>query len=400
MSKENRKFRDRFVLPVAAVLITACDGGNGDGGISMPPPVPDAVFSDIQANVFTTTCATSGCHAGAGAPQGLLLDEANSYMLLVGVQSGEVPALLRVNPGDPDNSYLVQKLEGTAASGEQMPLGRAPLPQATIDVIRQWISEGALDDRVSSSAPVLVSSLAPAPESKLSARPDEIIAEFDRALDASTVNANTFLLEGSGGDGSFDDANEVPIDAMAITVPAANPKSAIFDLAGVQLDDDIYRVTLKGEGPSVIMDQDANVLDGEFGAGFPSGDGTEGGDFATTISIETPMMIGPTLDQIQAAVFTPSCATAGCHTGATGNSLPSGMDLSDADASFASMVGISSLQQPAVLRVAAGDPDNSYLVQKIEGTAGTRMPAGGRPPLDPAVISEIRQWILDGGLHQ
>jgi hypothetical protein len=73
------------------------------------------------------------------------------------------------------------------------------------------------------------------------------------------------------------------------------------------------------------------------------------------------------------------------------------MDLTSADASFDSLVGVSSLQVPELSRVEAGDPDNSYLVQKLEGTAdeGAQMPAGG-PPLDQAVIDDIRQWIADG----
>ena len=75
------------------------------------------------------------------------------------------------------------------------------------------------------------------------------------------------------------------------------------------------------------------------------------------------------------------------------------MDLGDADASFASLVGVSSIQQPALSRVAAGDPANSYLVQKIEGTApapnSSRMPFG-QPALDQATIDNFRQWISDG----
>jgi len=99
-------------------------------------------------------------------------------------------------------------------------------------------------------------------------------------------------------------------------------------------------------------------------------------------------------------VFTPTCATAGCHTGPSGAILPSGLDLSDADASFAALVGVPSLQQAGILRVAATDPNNSYLIQKLEGNAATglQMPFG-LSPLDPAVIAEVRQWITDGALR-
>jgi len=401
-----RVFRARRSISASLLLagmIAGCGGGSGNGGGNNPPQQPPpagppfgAVFSEIQSSVFTPTCATAGCHVGAGAPQGLRLDDANSYGLLVSVASSEDPVVLRVNPGNPGNSYLIQKLEGTASVGERMPLGGQALEQAAIDVIRQWITDGATDDRTPSAAPIRVTSLSPVPGSDLATPPTEIIAMFDRQLDASTVNATTFVLEASGGDGTFADGNEVQINAASITTPAANPMSATFDLTGVALADETYRVQLLGLGASVIMDIDANALDGEFSGAFPSGDGTQGGDFEATFTVTTPVVSGPTLDDIQASVFTPTCSSAGCHSG-TGGALPGIMDLTDADASFANLVGVSSLQVPSLSRVAANDPDNSYLIQKLEGTAavGGRMPAVG-PALDQAVIDDIRQWIDDG----
>ena len=93
-------------------------------------------------------------------------------------------------------------------------------------------------------------------------------------------------------------------------------------------------------------------------------------------------MIGATLDEIQAAVFTPTCATSGCHAGANPSA---GLDLSDADTSHAALVNMPSSQ--GTLLVAPTLPDESYLVHKIEGaqTAGQRMPLGRMPwPLPPS----------------
>lgn len=102
-----------------------------------PPPTTGfgPNFSEIQANVFTTDCATSGCHAGANPAANLNLDSTNSYAMLVGVASDQDPLIQRVNPMNPGTSYLIQKLEGTAASGGQMPPSGA-LPQSEIDTIR------------------------------------------------------------------------------------------------------------------------------------------------------------------------------------------------------------------------------------------------------------------------
>lgn len=99
---------------------------------------------------------------------------------------------------------------------------------------------------------------------------------------------------------------------------------------------------------------------------------------------------------IQGSVFGPICS--GCHTGPTGNTLPGGMNLTSVANSYAALVGVASIQQPALQRVEPGNPDDSYLVRKLEGgpgITGTQMPQGG-PFLDQATIDEIRQWISDG----
>ncbi len=404
----------RWVTTViaAAFALAGCDVETFDDAVaripegsspppagSPPPPPPPAAgfgpnFSEIQASVFSPDCATSGCHAGVTPAAELNLEEASSYAMLVGIQSSQDAALQRVAAGDPDNSYLVQKLEGTASSGQQMPPG-APLPQSEIDVIRQWITDGATDDRVAVLDPITVTSLSPAPNAALDAQPANIVAGFSRELNQSTVDATTFLLTASGGDGSFADGNEMQLTAAAISVPAANPQSAVFDLTGVALADDTYQVELLGGVANAIQDLDGNALDGEFQGNLPSGDGVAGGDFVVQFTITTPVTVGPTLDEIQAAVFTPTCATSSCHSGAN----PSGgLDLSDADTSHAELVDVPSDDDPMILRVAPGAPDDSYLVQKIEGTAaqGQQMPPGGAAPLSQAEIDAIRQWITDG----
>jgi hypothetical protein len=51
----------------------------------------------------------------------------------------------RVQPGNASNSYLIHKLEGAPGIvGGRMPLALPPLDQGSIDVIRQWITSGAM----------------------------------------------------------------------------------------------------------------------------------------------------------------------------------------------------------------------------------------------------------------
>jgi hypothetical protein len=87
----------------------------------------------------------------------------------------------------------------------------------------------------------------------------------------------------------------------------------------------------------------------------------------------------------------------GCHPGV----VPS-LDLRAAQ-SYASMVGVRSIEAPALERVVAGDPERSFLFLKVAGvpgnhgnpTVGSRMPFG-QGPLAPAQIDLLRRWIEQG----
>lgn len=382
-----RRHRACFLLTLA---VAGCGSGSGTIGANPGGPLEPS-FDSIQTNVFDALCV--GCHIGATAPAGLRLDAANSYGLLVGVASMQQPGLLRVDPGDPGASYLIQKLEGTAGGGARMPLNGTPLPAADVSVIRQWITDGALRTPAGPpAAPIRVTSLSPLPDTSELRLPMTIIAMFDREVDANTVNATTFLIERSGGDGTFGDGNEVALVPVSVTVPAANPQSALADLATSPAVEDTYRVRLLGTGGAVIADLDANALDGEFGGALPSGDGTAGGDFVAQFVVEG---VQPTLQSIQEHVFTPICA--GCHTGG-GGMLPASLNLTSVAASHANLVGVPSVGSPALDRVTAGDADTSYLVHKLEGTQtdGTAQMPFGLMPLDQATIDAIREWIDNG----
>jgi len=137
----------RSQIAAAPLLLALGACGAGSGGDS--PPAQGAALqptlASIQANIFTPTCAVSGCHSGPGAMLGLRLDAGFSYASLVNKPSfyDTNGTLLRVTPGDPDASFLIQKLEPSPAFGDRMPLTGCCLQQVTIDVIRQWIQDGA-----------------------------------------------------------------------------------------------------------------------------------------------------------------------------------------------------------------------------------------------------------------
>jgi len=106
-----------------------------------PENVVNARFSDIQTKVFNTSCALSGCHAGAVSPN---LSAGEAYAAIVNRPSGQGGDY--IEPGEPTNSYLFLKVLGSNISGQRMPRGAAPLSSAVLDSIRLWIENGALNN--------------------------------------------------------------------------------------------------------------------------------------------------------------------------------------------------------------------------------------------------------------
>jgi hypothetical protein len=95
-------------------------------------------------------------------------------------------------------------------------------------------------------------------------------------------------------------------------------------------------------------------------------------------------------------IFTMTCATASCHTGA---SAPQGMDLSAGNA-YSNVVGVASTELPEMERVSPNAPLQSYLVHKLRGSQGVVGGIGSRMPLGGSVsndkIAAIVAWILAG----
>jgi len=141
----------RSGIAIVTLALAACGAGSGEGldqngqPIVSPRTGLQPTLASIQDNVFTVSCAVPGCHGGAGAQQGLRLDPGFSAGSLINVASPRDPNLIRVVPGDPDASFLIQKLQGAdGLLGDRMPDGGPYLTTATVNVIRQWILDGAL----------------------------------------------------------------------------------------------------------------------------------------------------------------------------------------------------------------------------------------------------------------
>ena len=146
----------RFLLSgvcALAVASTACD--EKLSSITGPTPNLSVSLSSIQQSIFNVTdssgrLACVQCHTDQGRTpaSNLVLTEGRSYQQLMGRASTGRPGETLVIAGDPDNSYLVKKLEGASGiAGQRMPRGNGPfLTEGQMLVIRRWIAEGAANN--------------------------------------------------------------------------------------------------------------------------------------------------------------------------------------------------------------------------------------------------------------
>lgn len=150
------------------------DGGGNDGGGNAP-----VTYEQVAAILQAPSCATGGCHGPGGQAQLTLAGQSDLRTVLVDVPACTNNAMPRVDPGNPDNSWLLVKLGGhstigvdgggridlagpapaddragcplpanspVAPFGERMPppaLSPNGLSAEQVDVVRRWITQGA-----------------------------------------------------------------------------------------------------------------------------------------------------------------------------------------------------------------------------------------------------------------
>ena len=141
---------------VFAGVCVACSGGS-DGssvGASQTGASSAVSYSDVYTEVLST-CTDH--HSGANAAGNLDLSSASvAFTNLVGVAAqgpacgasalGGAKPLLRVDPGNADESLLYQKLAGTQTCGASMPDLEPALPASQVDLVKTWINAGAAKD--------------------------------------------------------------------------------------------------------------------------------------------------------------------------------------------------------------------------------------------------------------
>lgn len=298
-------------------------------------------FASAIRPVLEARCTS--CHSGADPDGGLDLEAAPTS--LVNVASGQDPRL-RVAPGDPDASYLIAKLEGTA--GTRMPLGGAALPAPTIATFRAWIAAGAPDGAFGTCDPT-----------------DPVDAIVQVTISGGTITTGEvrpLTLDAR-------DADDAPVTPTIVTWRASDPLTAYVDDGGNVLGVRAGSVTITAEADGVASAPATLTV---TGAAFPD----------TRLSDILPMLER-------------GCVRSGCHIdGDEAGDLRFDRDL---DKLHEKLVNEEAETYDGIL-VRPNDPARSFLFMKLAldaPPAGARMPyGGGRLAAEDAAL--VLRWISSG----
>ena len=137
--------------PGAYRIQVACTDANNLTGTGFSPmftvsaPAQNVDYATQIQPIFNANCTGVACHDATQPAEGLNLTAAASRAELIGVTSSQCSANKLVDPGAPEKSYLVTKLQGSGACfiGTRMPKATQALSVAQIQLVRDWIFNGA-----------------------------------------------------------------------------------------------------------------------------------------------------------------------------------------------------------------------------------------------------------------
>lgn len=151
-----------------AALLVGCpnNGGEGDSCSDYSPPAsfdpqsPTVSLSRDVVPIFKRSCAFTSCHGLQGSNNGVFLGESGGpaavHASVVGRRSSKLQTMDLVKAGDPRESFLMRKVDGShcvldaqctgGTCGESMPRREETLPLEERDTIRRWIAQGAKND--------------------------------------------------------------------------------------------------------------------------------------------------------------------------------------------------------------------------------------------------------------
>ena len=128
-----------FLVVVAAASLTF------SASAAEPPLTPPGEVSYYKQIRPILQAHCQGCHQPAKAKGGYVMTE------FKGLLTGGDDEGLAVVPGKPAKSALLAQIIPDKNGEAEMPKGKKPLHSAEIELIKNWITEGAKDDTPASA---------------------------------------------------------------------------------------------------------------------------------------------------------------------------------------------------------------------------------------------------------
>jgi hypothetical protein len=334
------------------------------------------VLSSIQLTVFAENCNSADCHSGDAPAGALNLADVDLFEDLLDVRSSTCLDWSRVVAEAPEQSILYAKVAGLATCDVVDPIEHEVLPQPLLDCMAEWIESIDACERCGGTECIdLMGEEANCGECDLTcpsgiscdagicACPGEAMACDAQCVDVLTDSTNC------GGCGN--DCLGSPCETGACTC-----------MGGLLPCDGCVDTTIDPLHCG--------------GCDQPCGPGRGCADGACVCGSE-PISFAADVQPI----FTTHCVSNGCHGGP---SPKQDLALDEANA-YASTVGVLANEcEDGRLRVAPGDPHNSYLMHKLLGMNicdGVQMPSTGGPSggLESSDIDVVAAWICQGAMN-
>ncbi|MBZ5709580.1 Ig-like domain-containing protein [Nannocystis pusilla] len=303
-------------------------------------------FPGAVQPIFTGSCS---CHAGGQPAGGLSLATGESFAALVNVESSQAPGVLRVAPGDPASSFLMEKLSPAPSVGQQMPLG-GMLSEGQVATISAWIAAGAPETEVFACS-----------SGGQEGEVGEIELEVDGPVQVLVGETTplTALVTNEEGE---------PVDVTLTWTSSAE-------------------LTLYVDGKGVLLGVSPGTVELTASAGGVT-------SAPVTVAVVDHDPPAATFTQVR-ALTDQRCAVSGCHVDGV---EPGDLRFDrEPDRLWEELIE-DEAEQVDMPRVQANAPTNSYLMHKLvlrTPAVGAQMPIGGSP-IAAAEAQVILRWILSG----
>jgi len=145
------------IVAIVSLLVFSCSEDENSSGENLYKDITGRKVEDttflmnptsiegLHQQIFLPKCATSGCHDGHFEPDFRTIQSSYTTLVRADVFKQVDPFSVRVDPGEPEKSWLWERLTTDDVVLGKMPLYDDALSQKELDNISTWIKSGAKD---------------------------------------------------------------------------------------------------------------------------------------------------------------------------------------------------------------------------------------------------------------